>query len=281
MSSSIPQSAIIYRDQLTVQVRTGDFGAQNEAVALVKDKNGRAMELRTEWVRKAGEDDVFEASVPLSYLDRHGLDTTDLSVFSGIGSPGAANIDGSRALKPRLLEPNATADLGPSVQRSEQQKTVELYGGTLAAGLVHQAGPMTGSHTASRQVAVTGLELREKNGFFGGAPELQIELVPERRITRMQLAGSRAVEVTLDGQLDHGARALVTLTRGEDGVYRASAGANKAFFSALSETGYGASALTDIRVSVRSLPFANERNEMVGPHEDSQYGKGYGLLTGS
>jgi hypothetical protein len=169
---------------------------------------------------------------------------------------------------PRLVSTNATLDLGRGVERSSYAKTSELYSGALSAGLVNQRAPMRGSHTSSRETAVTSLEFDDKRGFFGGAAQVDVELVPQHTLVQRSSVGGQMLEQRQEGVVDESLAVRVRLERGEDGAYRAQAGENQAFFVTSSEGGYATRILEDINVAVIGLDGT----------EDTAFGARYGLL---
>lgn len=166
------------------------------------------------------------------------------------------------------LPVNAVIDLGPGSERTAYSKTSELYSGALTVGLVQQRGPMTSSHTSSRETAVSALDFVDQRGFFGGAASVEVELVPQHTVIERQTMGGQMVEQRRSGVVDENQAVRVRLERGGDGVYRASAGENKAFFVARSEVGYARFVLENIQGSVHGASGV----------EDTAYGARYGLL---
>jgi hypothetical protein len=179
---------------------------------------------------------------------------------SGAGSPEAP----ATARNPA----NAAIDLGAGSERSAFTRTATLYSGELTASLIDQRGPMKGSHTASRETAVTALEFVDRRGFFGGAASVEVDLVPQHTVIDRSSMGGHLVEQRRGGVIDENASVRVRLDRGSDGVYRASANNNQAFFVTDSESGYARRILENIKVAVR------------GPAgvEDTAYGARYGLF---
>jgi len=164
--------------------------------------------------------------------------------------------------------PSATVDLGVGAERSAYGRTAKIYSGAVTASLINQRGPMTGSHTSSRETAVSALEFVDQRGFFGGAASVEVELVPQHTIIDRSSMGGHLREHRRSGVLDETAAVRVRLDRGSDGVYRAAAGDNRAFFVTDSETGYARRVLEDIKISVRGTAGV----------EDTAYGARYGLL---
>ena len=168
---------------------------------------------------------------------------------------------------PRPVAQNATIDLGPANQRDTFTKTAELYSGSVTAGLVSQLGPMVGSHTASRHTAVSNLAFEDKRNFFHGAEEVEVELVAQHTLVHRTPIGGQLVEQQERGVIDQTSAVRVRLERGDDGVYRAAAGDNQAFFMTSSETGYATRILENIKFAV------------VGDgHEDSAFNARYDLF---
>lgn len=153
---------------------------------------------------------------------------------------------------PRPVAANVSVDLGPGSERSSFTRTAELYSGSLTADLVSQLGPMVGSHTASRQFAVQGLAFEDKRGFLGGADAVEVELIAQHTRVQRSSVGGHFSEQQQRGVLDEANAVRVRLEPGDDGVYRAAAGDNRAFFVTSSETGYATQILEQIKVAVAS-----------------------------
>lgn len=166
------------------------------------------------------------------------------------------------------LQANPVIDLGAGSERGAYSKTADLYSGAVTASLINQRGPMTGSHTSSRETAVTALEFTDQRGFFGGAASVEVELVPQHTLIDRSSMGGHLTEQRRAGVLDESQAVRVRLERGSDGTYRASAPDNKGFFVTSSEVGYARRVLEDIKISVIGAAGV----------EDTAYGARYGLL---
>lgn len=165
-----------------------------------------------------------------------------------------------------LAQTRATRDLGVGSERSQFTKQAELYSGVLSAEMVTQRGPMRGSHTASRETAVASLGFVDTRGFFGDAAAVEVELVPRHTLVDRSVLGGQMVEQQNPGVLGEAVR--VRLERDDNGVYRAQAPANHAFFVTDSESGYARRILEDVLVSVHGRDGV----------EDTAYGARYALL---
>lgn len=181
---------------------------------------------------------------------------------------GLALTPSSDPAAPAPVSPNALIDLRVGAERVNYDKTAALYSGALTASLIQQRGPTTGSHTSSRETAVTGLDFVDQRGFFGGAASVEVELVPQHTMIDRLTMGGQMIEQRRSNVIDENRAVRVRLERDMDGVYRANAGDNAAFLVASSETGYARFILEDIKVSVRGAAGV----------EDTAYGARYGLL---
>ncbi len=188
---------------------------------------------------------------------------------------------------------NPIVDLGSGSERSSYSKTIELYSGSITAGLINQRGPMAGnSHTSSRETAVASLEFVDKRNFFLGASYVIVELVPQHTIIERSTMGGQLVEQRRAGVLDHSQATRVRLDLKHDGVYRASAGAtnldddiviaaaNQAFLKTTSEGGLAPRRiLEDIKVSVSATQGYWAPMTPAKFVEDTAYGARYGGLV--
>ena len=241
------EQSTIRGTRLQLQVKTSDLGDNNQGGAHLFDAKGHFLDVSLKFSRKSGNDDVFAGSISTKALKAKGFDLATLQATAFVDVPGSGKQwEGNNHV---IVKPkdDALTDLGNGYQRQAIARTVELFSGTLTLDGVNQQGPMTGSHTTSRQVAVTGATFEDKKNFFKGAAKVKLEIHPEHNQTTMT---DYLYEESRPNVENRNAMSVVTLVRQADGRYKAEAPANKAFFSALSEQGMSADALTGIKVSV-------------------------------
>ena len=262
----IEQSAI--RGQsLQLRVKTEDLGHANRGGARLFDAKGHTLDVPLTFTNKAGADDVFTGKIPTRDLKARGFDLKTLQATAFVDAPGAPRI-WEEHNHPAIVsaKDDALRDLGPGNMRSVGKQSLPVFSGKLDFETVHQGGPMTGSHTASWETAVTAITYRDEKNFFGGAKTVKLELHPEHTVVEMGPLGG--AEISRPGVEDLNAMAIVTLHRQADGSYKASAPANKAFFSAFGEQGMAADALTSIKVALFDPKTGKE---------DSAFGQDYAL----
>jgi hypothetical protein len=211
--------------------------------------------------RRVPNEVEVHAHVAAPALDRFDRPAVTTTPSTGSGTP----VVSASAATSRPA--NQTIDLGFGSERGSYSKTSEIYSGSITAGVINQRGPMPNSRTSSRETAVASLEFVDKRGFFGGASSVDVELVPQHTIIDRSTMGGQLVEQRRTGVLSESQATLVRLERDTDGVYRANAGNNQAFFVTSSETGYARRILEDIKISVRAVGV-----------EDTAYGARYGML---
>lgn len=171
------------------------------------------------------------------------------------------------AVLPGIAQSTATHDLGSGVERSEFSKEAAIYSGLVEANLISQRGPNRGSHTATRETAISSLNFVDSRGFFGGASVVEADIVPRHTVIDRGVIGGQMTEQQNPGVLGEAVR--VRLERGDDGVYRAQAPANHALFVTSSDSGYARQILEDILISIHGRDGT----------EDSAHGARYGLLS--
>ena len=163
---------------------------------------------------------------------------------------------------------NTLIDLGTAHdQVGTFNLSAHLYSGTLTAGFCSQAAPMTGSGTGARQEALVSLSFTpDPNQFFGNAQTLELSMAPEFLVT---WGYGTSLPQSHGHVVDGNNRAIITLTRQADGkTYQASAPANKAFLSAISETGINGSSRQTFVTWIRNP---------AGGDPDSHFQLGYEL----
>lgn len=203
--------------------------------------------------------------------DQRHRPASDEFVLPNGSAPTFTGLASTQASEPAAAtpnSPNAVIDLRVGAERATYNKSAALYSGDLSASFINQRAPLTGSHTSSRETAVTGLDFVDQRGFFGGAASVEVELVPQHTVIDRQTMGGQMIEQRRSNVIDESQAVRVRLDRDADGVYRASAGDNEAFFLVKSETGYARFILEDIKVSLHG----------ESGIEDTAYGARYGLL---
>lgn len=262
----IEQSAI-RGTTLQLRVKTDDLGANNRGGAHLFDAKGHTLDVPLAFARKSGTDDVFAGAVPTKDLKARGFDLKSLQATAYVERPGANTLwEGSNHAVVVAAKDDPVRDLGPGSMRSTGTKTLDVFSGRLTLDTVHQGGPMTGSHTSSWETAVTAIKYEDKKNFFKGAKTVKLELHPEHTVRELGPLGGP--EVARAGVENLNAMAIVTLKRQADGSYAAKAPANKAFFSAFSEQGMAADALTAIKVALFDPKTGKE---------DSAFGSSYDI----
>ncbi len=243
----VTRLSVLEGRKLRFEVQTDDLGNQNRGGVHLWDKNRNYVDVKLDWNRKVGSDDLFVGEVSLDDLPA-GFDTSEIHSTAFVDTP--SSIHGNwrdwegRDLKVQPAPRNAIYDIAeagelPFALRSFKGHA-DTRGGKVELDVLQK--PQTGYKSAYGSTAIKGIRFEDKNNFFGGAAKVDVVLMPVVDSTdrRGEVFSHDYVkkELELDTKMN-----TVTLKKQADGAYAADAGYDRGFLNLAEYTEYMGDAL--------------------------------------
>jgi hypothetical protein len=256
--------ALLVNQNLNLSVRTENLGSQNVGGAHVFDRQGNSVDVDLQWSGKSDRDqDLFTGSIPLTALWQRGLQPGSPLAATAYVKVGADTLWEGRDTAVVTPKRNTPVSIGAPNQRGTSTSVISAFSGELSVDRLNQQGPMRGSHTGSREVAVTGLSFKPKGEYFANATRIDVEIFPETKT--FGIPGSADTSGDRAGIREQNKTVIVSLERQPDGSFKSPPlGQNQAWLTDFSENGYASRVVTGFNFS---LVDQNGKRDEIGENQ--------------